>query len=372
MATYRLEPVDHLPRFGDGIWIETEMRWKEEGLDPTWQFNEKGTPMYQCEHNRFHVDAPLPTVGQGVDTGGLSIPFYPAFESKLLAVEGSFEIRQDANGGIKRVRVDGTHGWMPTFLKSCVESRDDWQHVKRRLDPTTPQRWEGFEEHATQSAKKVKSGAAILYGGGMGGYMYLRNLFGPVNLLYVFHDDPALIHECMTTWRDFMLTCWKRVQTHMPFMVINLAEDMCYKTGPLISPMMVREFLAPYYRECIEELRAAQNERLWIQIDTDGFHDPLLAVYEEIGVNALWPFEVAAGCDVIRTAREYPHLVIQGGIDKRALAEGPEAIDRELERIIPAMVERGGYIPTVDHWVPHDVALHHYQHYRNRIVELDH
>ena len=46
-----------------------------------------------------------------------------------------------------------------------------------------------------------------------------------------------------------------------------------------------------------------------------------------------------------------------GGIDKRVLAAGKDAIDDYLERIIPAMVERGGYIPTCDHGVPDDVSL---------------
>ena len=372
MATYRFEPVDHLPRFGESIWIETEERWKNEGLDPGWLYNEKSMPMYECEGNRFHVDPPLPTVSQCVDLGGLHIPFHPVYESKLISREGDTETWQDRNGSTLRGRVGRTHGWMPTYLRSCVERREDWPDAGRRLDPESPERWEGFEERIAESARRVSSGEAILYGGAIGGYMYLRTLFGPINLLYVFHDDPELIHECMAAWRTLLLASLKRVQRHVPFTAFNLCEDICYKSGPLISPQMVRDFLGPYYREVVEELRAGQRERIWFQIDTDGFHDPLLPVYQEIGVDALWPFEVAAGCDVVRTAREYPDLVIQGGIDKRALAVGPDAIDRELERRILPMLERGGYIPTIDHLVPHDVPLSHYQYYRDRIIEMDH
>jgi len=84
------------------------------------------------------------------------------------------------------------------------------------------------------------------------------------------------------------------------------------------------------------------------------------------------PFEVAAGCDVVKIGREYPDLVIRGGIDKRILATGPEMIEQELQRIMPVMVTRGGFIPTSDHGVPHDVSLANYQYYRDRVVELDH
>jgi len=59
-----------------------------------------------------------------------------------------------------------------------------------------------------------------------------------------------------------------------------------------------------------------------------------------------------------------------GGIDKRILAQSKEDIDRELERILPVMRERGGFIPTSDHGVPAEVPYENYLHYRKRCVEL--
>ena len=67
---------------------------------------------------------------------------------------------------------------------------------------------------------------------------------------------------------------------------------------------------------------------------------------------------------------EEPDLVLFGGIDKRVLATTKADIDAHLERILPAMRERGGYIPTCDHGVPEEVSLENYRHYRKRCVEL--
>ena len=75
------------------------------------------------------------------------------------------------------------------------------------------------------------------------------------------------------------------------------------------------------------------------------------------------------GCDVVRTGREYPELLIRGGFDKRILAKGPEAIDAEIDRIMPVMKKRGGYIPTCDHGVPEEVSFENYLHYRKRMLE---
>ena len=60
---------------------------------------------------------------------------------------------------------------------------------------------------------------------------------------------------------------------------------------------------------------------------------------------------------------------VSGGIDKRILAAGKDAIDRELERIMPAMRRRGGYIPTCDHGVPEEVSFENYMHYRERMQD---
>ncbi|NQU43831.1 hypothetical protein HQ520_11140 [bacterium] len=68
--------------------------------------------------------------------------------------------------------------------------------------------------------------------------------------------------------------------------------------------------------------------------------------------------------------RQYPELAIFGGIDKRILAQSKDAIDRELERILPVMRERGGYIPTCDHGVPEEVSYENYLHFRKRSIEL--
>ena len=368
-ATFAFEPVDHLVRTCFYFWPQALERWKQEGLDEG--FSGRVTAE-EGEANPFHFD-PSPWVGHGLDLGWVDAPFMPPYEEKVLESQGDIDIVQDRNGQIKKVIRGMVHGFMPTYLKNCVETREDWeQDVRPRLDPDTPERWTGFEEYIARTAPRVKAEEVLVTANVIGGYMVLRDLFGPEKLLYVFHDDPKLVHDCMTAWRHLMITCLTRVQMYMPFFRFYLAEDICYKSGPLISPEKVRTFLLPYYRDVVEELRSGQRERLYFEVDTDGNPEQLIPVYREIGMDAMSPFEVAAGCDVVKLGREYPDLVIRGGIDKRILAAGPEKIERELQRIMPVMVERGGFIPTSDHGVPHDVSLANYRYYRDRVVELDH
>ena len=74
--------------------------------------------------------------------------------------------------------------------------------------------------------------------------------------------------------------------------------------------------------------------------------------------------------DVLSMRRRYGrHLRLWGGVDKRALAHGPAAIDAELERVRPLIAD-GGYIPHTDHSIPPDVSYADFLYYTRRIAEV--
>jgi uroporphyrinogen-III decarboxylase len=203
--------------------------------------------------------------------------------------------------------------------------------------------------------------------------MYLRSLMGPVELLYFFYDNPELIHRCMEAWLTLADAVYAEMQKEIVFDEVYLAEDICYNHGFLVSPEMIREFLFPYYSQLLAGIKSRmpdKNRTLHFQLDTDGFCDPAIPLYHELGMDYMSPFEAASGSDVVRTGREYPWLLIRGGFDKRIIAAGKDAIDREVDRIMPVMVKRGGYIPTCDHGVPAEVSFENYLHFRRRMLEF--
>ena len=59
-----------------------------------------------------------------------------------------------------------------------------------------------------------------------------------------------------------------------------------------------------------------------------------------------------------------------GAGGRSVLAKGTREIDAMVERIVPPMRARGGYIPTIDHGTPPEVPYANYLHYRRRLVEL--
>jgi uroporphyrinogen decarboxylase len=338
-------------------------RWKQEGhikdgdnLDALFRFDPSG------RHSLGNL-------------GWSEAGFCPVFEGKVLEDQGDYELVQDIAGrGVKRFKGKGRYsGFMPEYVDHPVKDIKSWEEkCLWRMDPKSPERQESIQK-SIAGAKTAAAEGRIISANLIGGYMYLRCLMGPVEVMYIFYDNPELIRRCMETWFTLADAVYAQMQKEVVFDELFIAEDICYNHGPLISIDMMKEFLFPYYRQLIANIKSRQLDKsriLHFQVDTDGFSDLIIPHYRELGMDYLSPFEVASGCDVVRTAKEYPDLLISGGFDKRIMAKGKDAIDREVDRIMPVMKKRGGYIPTCDHGVPQEVSFENYLHYRKRMLEF--
>lgn len=332
---------------------------------------EQGMPADVPQAELFGYDPP-----GGHSIGGLGwceAAFSPAFEEKVLEDRGEYELVQDAAGRHVLCFKGRRSGFMPEYVDHPVKDLKTWhERCKWRLDPQTPARHETLGERMV-SVREAAAEGKLITQRLVGGYMYLRSLIGPGDLLYKFYDEPKLIHDCMQTWLALAQAVIARHQQHVTFDELYIGEDICYNNGSLISPDMMREFLWPYYQELLSGVKTRQIDQtrhLFFQVDTDGWATPSIPVYQELGMDVMSPFEVASGCDVVEIGRQYPDLVMSGGIDKRILAQGKKEIDAMVDRIFPVMQARGGYIPTCDHGVPEEVPYENYLHYRKRALEF--
>ena len=259
--------------------------------------------------------------------------------------------------GIKR-RDFKHHQSMSEFIAFPVKTRDDWECFKHeRLDPDDLRRLEDDWRDVARQCVEDGVGTKIGYFPDVGIYGTLRWLLGDEECLVAFYTMPDLVHDVMNHMTDVYLTVFEKVACEVRIDVVHLWEDFCGKQGPLISPAHWDEFIGPCYRRI--KTFADDHDIPVFSVDTDGNPDLVIPVMMDAGMNYLFPFEVAAGCDVNVMGEKYPTLAMSGGIDKRALARGPEAIDAELDRIMPA-VRRGRYIPDLDHLVPDDVSWSNY------------
>lgn len=346
----RGEAVDRAPFFPCfGPWPATLERWRREGLAANADYAE----VVGFDGDLRHC-API--------NGFLC----PPMEQRVLEEGDETCIIVDSFGVTQRVRKDG--GSMPEFLSFLVSDREGWEQVRARLDPNAPGRlpppaaWRAYCE--SNAARTDPSYAGDLPIGFFGGP---RQLFGCEGLAYALHDDPALVEGVLETLCDLWVDVFPRAIREAPVDFFFIWEDMCFKTGPLISPAMFRRYLLPRYQRFTEALRGAGVDI--IMVDSDGDPRALLDLWIEGGVTCLFPWETQMGLDIQEVRRAYPTLQMIGGVDKSRLAFGREAIDAELEKI-PFMLERGRYLPAVDHFVPPDVSWDNYRYFCERLRDL--
>ncbi len=297
----------------------------------------------------------------------------PAFEEKVIEDRGDHEVVLDLAGRHVLFFKGRRNGFMPEYIEHPVKDIKTWEeNIKPRLNPKSPERYGAEFQASMKDAIELAGNGSMIRQFIIGGYMYLRSLIGPLELLTMFYDNPELIHNCMETWLNLADYYVAQVQKNVTLDEIAFGEDICYKTGPLISPDMMKEFLFPYYQQLITNTKKRQidkQRKLNIFLDTDGDVRSVIDHYKPLGFNIISPCEVAACEDVTEIAKKYPDLIIQGGIDKRILAEGKNEIDRMIDHIMPYMKSRGGYVPHCDHVVPEEVSFENYIHFRKRLLE---
>lgn len=342
-------------------------RWISEGyLKPREEVADYDAYLRQV----FGYDEPAVSSVGGL--GWCEAGLMPEFEEKVLEDRGDYELVQDFAGRSVLCFKGRRSGFMPEYVDHPVKDMKTWEeNIKWRMDPNTPGRAESTADQIARAKEGAKKGNAVVQQL-VGGYMYLRSLMGPEELLYMFYDDPDLIHACMQTWFELADSVTARHQKEIAFDEVFIGEDICYNHGSLISPDMMKEFLFPYYQQLYTNMKKRnldQNRPLHFQVDTDGYCGDVIDLYRSIGCDYMSPFEVASGCDVVKLAKKYPDLRMSGAIDKRLIAEGGDAIKRHLDYIMPYMRRRGGFIPTCDHGVPEEVSFENYMFYRKLMDE---
>jgi len=338
-----------------GMWPSTLQRWVSEGMPP-----ELTCPSELCAHFG------LCDHGWARPKGQLFV--WPEFERTVVREDEDTVTYVHPHGIVCTEFKTDAFKSMPHFESFPVKTRADWHEFRRRLVWDAARLGHEWEQQKAGLRQQQEQGVPLLLSLGHTGSLYgsLRDLVGVETLSMLFYDDPAWVHEMMDAVVELFSGMVTALFSDFTPDGVCLWEDMAFRGGSLLAPRFVREFMLPRCQVMTAALRR-QNIPI-ILLDSDGDIGELIPIWLEAGIDGVVPMEAQAGMDVARYRRLHPRLLMMGGVDKKALASGRQAIDREMAKIA-ATIASGGYVPFFDHGLPHDVSYENFLYY---IEQLKH
>ncbi|MBO4980099.1 MAG: hypothetical protein J6D16_06800 [Clostridia bacterium] len=330
LRAYRHKEADRIPML-DSPWAGTLRRWRAEGM-----------PQGVSWEDYFGFDHQIrimPDVS-------------PRFEKKVLEQTDRYRIETTAYGATRKVfnELDST----PEVLDFYYGDSDKWEEAKKAILTDHEDRipWKWLEENYP----KWKAEGRFLQLGLWFGFDVTHSHFvGTENLLIGMYEEPEWVTDMFDTYLCAALKqAQKILDAGYEFDGIFWWDDMGYKGSPFFSPSAYRELLKPFHKKAVDW---AHERGMVAELHSCGFIEPLLPDVLETGVDMLNPLEVKAGMDPFTLKAQYGDtLAFHGGINAQ-LWDNIELVKAEMERIIPAMKEKGGYIFASDHSIPNSVSL---------------
>ncbi|MBT3273111.1 MAG: hypothetical protein HN368_08165 [Spirochaetales bacterium] len=101
--------------------------------------------------------------------------------------------------------------YAPITIEGPVTDRKSWDAIKGRLNPSDMGRYQDNWDELVKAA--IGSGEPVYTGDLPCGFFGApRELFGPTNALFMFYDDPSLMHDVLDTLCDLWIGMTRRMQ----------------------------------------------------------------------------------------------------------------------------------------------------------------
>ena len=285
------------------------------------------------------------------------------WEEKVIEETPEHILRLDRFG--RRTMLYKRTATIPLPLDHPVTDMDSWLKIKPRYAYSA----ERVREGCIEAARKARSNGALILASIPGGFDEPRQLMGEEALCMAYYDDPELIHDMLETIGAMNERLWDEVSREVQIDQLSVHEDLAGKTGSLVGPSQIAEFIKPYYRRTWDILHS-RGAKIFQQ-DSDGNMNAVLPAFLDAGLTCSYPMEPAAGMDIVEVRKTYgTRLTMLGGIDKHVLRKDREAIRAELEYKLQPMMRTGGMVFGLDHRIPNGTPIENYRYYVKTAREI--
>jgi len=316
----------------------------------------QGFPLDRDIREHFHMDASQ----RLVDVNLLACPMFPA---EVRYEDDRYWDFVDCDGVVKRFQKEPQT--MPSGWQWPIRDWPTWRKYKDerlRLDNLRdrfPPNWSELVREYRQRDYPLA----------LGGFPYgyfgtPAHLMGYDSLFVAYFEAPDLVRDIVHTFTELWIAVFEEVLAQVDVDHYQIWEDISFGRGSMVSDDVIREFQVPYYTRMISFLKSHGVKHIFL--DTDGDCRKIIPLFMDAGITGMYPFEWHCGMRVEEIRKQFPRLVLMGGIPKSEIAHGPKRID-EILAPVRETLKHGGYIPYGDHFVPPEVDWKNYSIFREKL-----
>lgn len=221
------------------------------------------------------------------------------------------------------------------YVSGVVDTLDDLE----RYSPAPEYLVRLFDPAQAAAVRERYPDHCLIYGTHIGpltaGYMAM----GFERFFVRLYEDPAFVHRLLAVRTEWCIAQYRRA-CELGAEVLVLGDDVAFRSGPMLSVAMFREFVWPYHRRIVA---AFDVPVIW---HSDGNIAPLLPLAVEAGFAGVHGLEPAAGMNLPDIKREFGRdLALIGNLDIGVLAgDDLDAVRREVDRCLAQGAPGGGYL----------------------------
>jgi uroporphyrinogen decarboxylase len=314
----------------DEPWNSTIERWQREGM-----------PVGMDYRDYFGLDK---VAFINADTS-------PRYEERTIEETDKYIIYTTGWGATLRQWKHKTS--TPEFLDFTTTDPAKWLYAKSRMKPTRDRiPW----DYLAKNYKRWREESQWIQSTFWFGFDVTHSwTVGTETFLIALMEEPEWCVDMFNHYLDMSIALYDMIwDAGYTFDSIKWYDDMGFKHSQFFSVDTYRKLLKPVHKRAIEWAHA---KGIKAHLHSCGDINPFIPELIEIGLDALNPLEVKAGMDPVALKRAYgDRLTFHGGVNA-VLWDDPAAITAEMQKVIPAMKQNGGYIFASDHSVPDTVSL---------------
>jgi uroporphyrinogen decarboxylase len=246
--------------------------------------------------------------------------------------------------GVWRRPICYSHGVYQEIIAASLPADQPLEQVLNRRWPSAG--W--FDYGDVHDQCRHYGGQYALVGGGWGAvFGDAYRILGLQRFLEGMVTAPDVVREVIRRVECFYLDVNERIFSAADGLldIYYFGNDLGTQRGLLISPAMIRDFLAPSLKRLIDQ---AKSHGLKVMFHSCGAVSTVIPMLIELGVDVLDPVQTAAaGMDPAVLKASYgDRIAFHGGLDTQGVLPfgSPSDVRAATETLLATMSRNGGYI----------------------------